>query len=162
VVAGVVIVCVLGSLGTMQMLAPRLYMAMADDGLFPKAAGALHPRLGTPVGAIVLQATLASLLVALGTFDAVIAYFIFITVVFVAAVVASVFVLRRRTPGWRVPGYPWTPAVFLVLVAVLLVLLVVESPVQALLGIVIVAAALPVYRLLRLPADEPAERSVVS
>jgi APA family basic amino acid/polyamine antiporter len=162
VVAGVVIVCVLGSLGTMQMLAPRLYMAMADDGLFPKAAGALHPRLGTPVGAIVLQATLASLLVALGTFDAVIAYFIFITVVFVAAVVASVFVFRRRTPGWRVPGYPWTPAVFLVLVAVLLVLLVVESPVQALVGLVIVAAALPVYRLLRLPADEPGERTVVS
>ncbi len=147
-VAGVVIVCVLGSLATMQMLAPRLYMAMADDGLFPQAAGALHPRLGTPVRAIVLQATLASLLVALGTFDAIIAYFIFITVVFVAAVVASVFVLRRRAPDWRVPGYPWTPLVFLILVAMLLVLLAVNNPVEALLGLAVVTAALPAYRVL--------------
>jgi APA family basic amino acid/polyamine antiporter len=162
VVAAVVIVCVLGSLGTMQMLAPRLYVAMADDGLFPKAAGALHPTLGTPVRAIALQATLASLLVALGTFETVIAYFLFITIVFVAAVVTAVFVLGRRNAGLRVPGYPWTPAVFLALVVVLLVLLALGSPVQALLGLAIVVAALPVYRVLRLPADVSAERTVLS
>lgn len=161
VVALVVIVCVLGSLGTMQMLAPRLYVAMAADGLFPKGAGALHPTLGTPVRAIVLQATLASALVALGTFDAVIAYFIFITVVFVAAVVASVFVLRRRAIELRVPGYPWTPLVFLTLVAVLLVLLAMSNPWQALLGLAIVGAALPVYRVLHRPAAVSAERIVV-
>jgi len=158
VVSAVVIVCVLGSLGTMQMVAPWLYVAMADDGLFPKAAGALHPRLGTPVRAIAIQATLASALVALGTFEAIIAYFIFITVVFVGAVVASVFVLRRRTGGLHVPGYPWTPIVFLLLVAVLLVLLVVNSPLQALLGLAVVAAALPAYHLLQRSAGMPARR----
>ena len=58
-VALIVIVCVLGSLGAMQMLAPRLYFAMAEDGLFPAAAAAVHPRFGTPARAIATQAVLA-------------------------------------------------------------------------------------------------------
>ena len=90
----------------MQMLAPRLYFAMAQDGLFPAGAAAVHPRFGTPARAIATQAVLASVLVALGTFDTIVAYFVFITVVFIAATVASVFVLRRRDPAFHVPGYP--------------------------------------------------------
>ena len=70
----------------------------------------------------------------------------FITVVFIAATVASVFVLRRRDPAFHVPGYPWTPVVFLGMVAVLLILLAVNNPLQALLGLGLVAAALPVYQ----------------
>jgi APA family basic amino acid/polyamine antiporter len=147
-VALVVIVCVLGSLGAMQMLAPRLYFAMAEDGLFPAAAAAVHPRFGTPARAIVTQAVLASVLVALGTFDTIVAYFVFITVVFIAAVVASVFVVRRRDPGFHVPGYPWAPLAFLLMVCVLLLLLALNNPVQALLGVGIVAAAVPVYRVI--------------
>ena len=147
-VALIVIVCILGSLGTMQMVAPRLYFAMAEDGLFPAAAAAVHPRLGTPTRAIATQAVLASLLVGLGTFDTIVAYFVFITVVFIAATVGSVFVLRRRDPAFHVPGYPWTPLVFLLMVAVLLALLVLNNPLQALLGLGVVAAALPVYQLI--------------
>jgi APA family basic amino acid/polyamine antiporter len=147
-VALIVIVSVLGSLGAMQMLAPRLYFAMAEDGLFPAAAAAVHPRFGTPARAILIQAVLASVLVALGTFDTIVAYFVFITVVFIAAVVASVFVVRRRDPAFHVPGYPWAPLVFLLMVGVLLLLLAVNNPVQALLGVGIVAAAVPVYRMI--------------
>jgi basic amino acid/polyamine antiporter, APA family len=154
-VALVVIVCVLGSLGAMQMLAPRLYFAMAQDGLFPAGAAAVHPRFGTPARAIATQAVLASVLVALGTFDTIVAYFVFITVVFIAGTVASVFVLRRRDPAFHVPGYPWTPVVFLGMVAVLLVLLAVNNPIQALLGIVVVAAALPVYQMIRTSRRAP-------
>jgi basic amino acid/polyamine antiporter, APA family len=142
-------VCVLGSLGAMQMLAPRVYVAMARDGVLPASAAAIHPRLGTPVRAIAIQAGLACLLVALGTFDTIVAYFVFITVVFIGATVASVFVLRRRDPSFHVPGHPWTAAVFLLLVAVLLALLGLNNPLQALLGLGLVAAALPVYRLIR-------------
>jgi APA family basic amino acid/polyamine antiporter len=148
VVALIVIVCVLGSLGVMQMLAPRLYFAMAQDGLFPAGAAAVHPRFGTPARAIATQAVLASALVALGTFDTIVAYFVFITVVFIAATVGSVFVLRRRDPAFRVPGYPWTPIVFLVMVATLLTLLALNNPVQAVLGLGLVAAAVPVYQLI--------------
>lgn len=153
IVALVVIVCVLGSLGAMQMLAPRLYVAMARDGVFPASAAVLHPRWGTPARAIVLQASLASVLVALGTFDGIIAYFVFITVVFIAVTVASVFVLRRRDATFVVPGYPWTPSAFLALVAVLLVLLAVNAPRQALSGVLVVSAALPVYHYRRRRRD---------
>ena len=145
-IAVVVIVCVLGSLGAMQMLAPRVYVAMADDGVFPAGAAAIHPRLGTPARAIAIQAVFASLLVALGTFDTIVAYFLFISVVFVAATVGAVFVLRRHDPSFRVPGYPWPPIVFLLLVALFLTLVALNNPLQALLGIAVVAAALPAYR----------------
>jgi APA family basic amino acid/polyamine antiporter len=155
-VASIVTVCVLGSLGAMQMVAPRLYVAMAQDGLFPAAAAAVHPRLGTPARAIAIQAVLASVLVSLGSFETIVAYFVFITVLFIAATVGSVFLLRRRDPAFHVPGYPWTPVTFLVMVAALLVLLALNSPLQALLGLALVAAALPVYHVIA-----PAPRTVV-
>jgi APA family basic amino acid/polyamine antiporter len=148
VLAGIVIVCVLGSLGTMQLVAPRLYVAMARDGLLPAGIAAIHPRLGTPVRAIVTQALLASVLVVLGTFDAIVAYFVFITVVFIAATAASVFVIRSQDPTFRVPGHPWTTLTFLGLVLALLVLLALGSPLQAALGVVVVSVALPVYQLI--------------
>ena len=162
IVAAVIIVCVLGSLGAMQMVAPRLYLAMARDGLFPAAAATIHPRLGTPARAIALQAALASLLVALGTFDSIVAYFVFITVVFIAATVAGTFVLRRRDPGFAVPGHPWTTVTFLVLVTLLLGLLAASSPLQAGLGSAVVVAAFPVYQFLsaRQPAAPLVEESI--
>ena len=146
-VAAIVVVCVLGSLAAVLMLAPRVYFAMARDGLFPAAAAAVHPRFGTPARAIAAQALLASILVALGTFDTIVAYFIFITVVFIALTVGAVFVLASRDPGFRVPGHPWTAVIFLVLVAGLLALLAINNPLQALLGVALVALGLPVYRL---------------
>jgi APA family basic amino acid/polyamine antiporter len=149
--AAVVIVSVLGSLAALLMAAPRVYYAMARDGLFLHSVAAVHPRFGTPARAIFLQAGLASLLVALGTFEQIIAYFIFITVIFIALTVAAIFVLRRKQTGgeppFRAPGYPVTPAVFLLLLTGLLVLLAVNNPWQALLGAGVVALGLPVFHL---------------
>ncbi|HXE81014.1 MAG TPA: amino acid permease [Vicinamibacterales bacterium] len=147
IVALVVVICVLGSLGSMLMVAPRLYFAMAHDGLFPEAAAAVHPRYHTPARAILLQAVLASILVVLGTFESIVSYFVFITVVFIALTVGGVFVLKRRDPAWDVPGYPWTPALFLAMVAALLVVLAMNAPLQAILGAAVVAAGLPVYSM---------------
>jgi len=81
--AAIVIVSVLGTLSAFMMVTPRLYVAMARDGLFPAWAAAIHPRFGTPGRAIAVQATLASVLVLLGTFQTIVAYFVFITVVFI-------------------------------------------------------------------------------
>lgn len=151
VFSAVVVVAVLGSLASLTMAAPRVYYAMARDGLFFQQAARLHPRTGTPVAAIALQAALASLLVALGTFDEIVAFFVFIVVVFLALTVAAVYVLRRRQaapPAFTTPGYPLTPLFFLVLVALLLLLLAGNSPRQALLGTGIVALGLPVYFIL--------------
>ncbi len=147
----VVVVAVLGSLVAVVMSAPRVYFAMACDGLFIPAAASIHPRFGTPARAIALQAGLASLLVALGTFNEIVSYFIFVVVVFIALTVAALFVLRRREPdraGYQTPGYPLTPAVFLILIFVLLLLLGSSQPRQAFLGVSVVMLGLPVYYLL--------------
>jgi basic amino acid/polyamine antiporter, APA family len=130
----------------MLMLAPRVYFAMARDGLFPAAAAAVHPRFGTPARAIGAQALLASMLVLFGTFDSIVAYFIFVTVAFIALTVASVFVLHRRDAGWRTPGHPLPALIFLGMVGALLVLLVISNPLQAALGVAVVALGIPVYR----------------
>jgi len=147
VFAVIVIVAVAGSLVALLMALPRLYYAMARDGVFFQTVAAIHPRFGTPARAIALQAVLASTLVAFGTFNQIISYFIFVTVLFVALTVAAVFVLRRRdgAPAYRTPGYPFTPVVFLILVVLLLAMLVGHNPVQAALGVGIVALGVPVY-----------------
>jgi APA family basic amino acid/polyamine antiporter len=124
---------------------------MARDGLFIPAAAAIHPRYGTPARAIGIQATLASLLVFVGTFNTIISYFVFVVVIFIALTVAALFVLRRRAPvnvAYRTPGYPVTPIVFLLLIALLLFLLGGHNPIQAILGVSVVALGLPVYYLL--------------
>ncbi len=159
VLALIVIVSVLGSLATLIMALPRLYYAMARDGLFFRGVGAVSERFGTPARAIAMQATLASVLVALGTFEEILAYFIFVTVAFISLTVTGVYVLRRRErraigdgatghAGFRTPGYPLTPALFLALAAILLFLLAAGNPSAALLGLAVVALGWPVYRLL--------------
>ena len=152
VFAAIVIASVAGSLLAVLMALPRVYYAMGRDGVFPASVGELSPRLGTPARAIAVQASLACLLVLAGTFDQIVAYFVFVTVTFIAMTVGSVYVLRRRAgplPEYLTPGYPVTPAIFLVLVALLLVLLVMHSPRQAVAGTLVVAAGLPVYALLQ-------------
>jgi len=159
VFAGIVVVAVLGSLLALLMALPRVYYAMARDGVFLEAVAAVHPRFGTPARAIVLQAALASLLVTLGTFTQILAYFVSITVLFVALTVAGLFVLRRRATAdapYRTPGHPVTAVIFLVLVALLLVLLAGHNPFQAALGAGIVGLGLPVYFVAfrrRLPSE---------
>ncbi len=148
--SGVVIVSVFGSLAAVIMSAPRVYYAMARDHLFLPGAAAVHPRFATPARAIALQALMASLLVALGTFDQIIAYFIFITVVFLALTVVAVFVLRRRggRSTYSMPGYPAVPIVFLILIGALLLMVAANKPREAIYGVAVVALGLPVYHLL--------------
>src|SRR5688572_23491604 len=133
------------------MSAPRVYFAMARDGLFISAAAQIHPRYGTPARAIIIQATLATLLVLVGTFDTILSYFILVVVLFIGLTVVTLFVLRRRADDrivYRTPGYPFTPIIFLILLALLLFLLGAHRPEQAVLGVGVVALGLPVYYLL--------------
>lgn len=149
VFAAIVIVAVLGSLFALLMALPRVYYAMARDGVFFKSVATVHPRFGTPTRAIAVQAALASVLVVLGTFQQILAYFIFVTVVFLALTVVGLLVLRRREGAalYRIPGYPVTPFLFLILVVVLLVLLGGHNPLPAARGVGIVALGAPVYLL---------------
>jgi basic amino acid/polyamine antiporter, APA family len=145
----VVVVAVWGSLASFTMSAPRVYFAMARDGLFPHAAARLNPRTGAPTRAVVMQAALACVLVLLGTFDEIISYFMFAVVLFITLTVAGLFVLRRKggTAEFTTPLYPLTPAVYILLSAGLLVLLAGGRPLQAFAGLGVVALGLPVYYL---------------
>jgi APA family basic amino acid/polyamine antiporter len=145
--AAIVCVSVLGSLAALLMAAPRLYYAMARDGLFLPAVAAVHPRSHTPVRAIAVQAGLAS------TFSGIVAYFVFATLLFVALTVAAVYRLPRPVPpAYHLPGYPLTPLAFLGLLVLLLALVAAGNPRQAALGVAVVAAGVPVYLWRRAPA----------
>ena len=152
IMAALVDLCVLGSIAALLMLSPRVYFAMARDGLFFQSVAQIHPRYGTPARAIAVQAILASLLVAIGSFSQIVSYFVFVAVVFLGLTVAGVFRLRADVPGsarLRVPGYPYTPLAFLILVALLLVLLAGHNPMQAFLGVAVVIMGIPAFRLVR-------------
>ena len=147
----IVVVAVLGSITAVIMSAPRVYFAMARDGLFVPSVAVLHSRYETPARAIALQAVLASVLVAAGSFNEIVSYFIFVVVIFIGLSVAALFKLRREdTNGVRflTPGYPVTPIVFLVMIVALLFLLLGNNPAQALLGVAVVSLGLPVYLFL--------------
>jgi APA family basic amino acid/polyamine antiporter len=167
--AAIVIICLIGSLSALIISAPRVYYAMAQDGLFMKAVAHTHPRFGTPANAIAIQGVIASFLVLIGSFEQIISYAIFIVVLFLGLTVASLFVLRPRHPASEsvvlTPGYPLTPVLFLFLVVLVLVLVAGHSPRGALLGVVVVLAGLPVYEVFRrrlalIATDKQAPRDV--
>jgi basic amino acid/polyamine antiporter, APA family len=158
VFALIVIVSVLGSLAAVMMVAPRVYFAMARDGLFPRGMAQVHERFGTPARAIALQAILASVLAAVSNFDQIIAFFIFVTLIFIGLTVGAVFVVRRRPdapPGYETLGYPVTPILFLLMIVVLEVMLAMSRPLQAALGVLVVLLGLPFYWLIRRMSREP-------
>jgi APA family basic amino acid/polyamine antiporter len=153
VFAAIVIVCVLGSLAAFIMSAPRVYYAMARDGLFLKSVSRIHPRFGTPARAILVQGVIASILVALGTFEQIIAYFFFVAVLFLGLTVAGLFIIRRKPQQAEsiilTVGYPFTPIAFLVLQGIMLILLASHSLREAALGCAVVLAGWPVYSWIR-------------
>jgi APA family basic amino acid/polyamine antiporter len=146
--SGFVIVAVLGSLAAIIMSAPRVYFAMARDGLFFPGAAVIHPRFNTPARCIALQAVLASLLVLSGSFEEIVSYFFFVVLVFLGLTVFGLFLLRRREKidlNYLTPGYPITPIVFLVLLLLMLFLLAAGQPKQSFLGVGVVLIGVPVY-----------------
>jgi APA family basic amino acid/polyamine antiporter len=157
VYAAAVAVVVLGSLCSILLSQPRLYFAMARDGLFLPAVARVNPRLGTPTRAIALEAVLASLVVLWGgDFDSILGLFLFTAVLLIALSVAALFVLRRRpTPVGGLPwsGYPYTPAAYLGLSAALLALMGANNPRGAAVGLAAVAVGLLALRLLPAPAS---------
>jgi len=146
--SAVVIVSLLGTLFAYMMVSPRVYFAMAQDGLFFSTFGKLHPRFGTPHYATYIQIVIAGLLVLSGTFDQIVSYFFFITVVFIALSVAGLFRIRKLAfDGYHTPLFPLLPLFFLGLTAVVLFFVALQRPVNAVAGVVVVLVGMPVYYL---------------
>jgi APA family basic amino acid/polyamine antiporter len=139
--AAIVIVSVLGSLAAMLMASPRVYYAMARDGLFFAAFAAVDPTRGTPARAVAVQALLATILALTGSFEEILAFVMVPTLGFLALSVAAVFVFRHgrdaSTP-LATAGYPVSPPVFLVPVVALIVLVALRNPLRAVIGLLIV------------------------
>jgi APA family basic amino acid/polyamine antiporter len=147
VLAAVVVLSVLGSAMALLMMAPRLYVAMSRDRLFPPALAAVSPATGTPARATGVLAILATAYVLAGTFQQVVAFFLCTALCFVALAAAGLLVIRAREPGapYHAPGFPLTPVLFVLLVATVVALVAIARPLQALAGFGLVLPGLAVY-----------------
>jgi len=130
---------------------PRVYAAMAADGLAPRALAVVDNV--APRRAIVLQSAWASVLITTGSFEQLVVYSGVTLAIFSALTVAALIVLRVREPGlprpFRVPGYPWVPVMYVAASLLIAVYAAYERPGESLLALATVASAVPLYRLVR-------------
>jgi APA family basic amino acid/polyamine antiporter len=148
-VSAVVVISTFGALNGSIFVGPRVYYAMARDGVFFRKAGTVHPRFGTPGAAVLTQAVWACALTLTGTYEQLFTYVMFITLAFWTAAVAAVFVLRRQRPDLPRPyktwGYPLVPMIFIVVTAAILLNTLFARPVESIAGLAITALGVPVY-----------------
>src|SRR5216110_31403 len=158
-VSAAVAVSTFGTLNGSMMTAPRIFFAMAEDGVFPKAIARVDPRTGAPTGAIVLAGCLGALFVLVRKFTELADQFIIGIWPFYALAVAAVFVLRRRVPAvagrYRTWGYPVVPALFLLGALFILGNYLVSEPVLFWLDVGVILLGIPVYVLWRRFAAPP-------
>jgi len=146
--AGVVVISVVASVLALLLMAPRLYLAMSVDGLFPAALARLHPRTKAPARATALLASIASVFVVSGSFSQIVALFMCTTLLFIGLAAAGLFAVRgraTRAPAFGATGYPATPALFVLLVLAVVVLIALARPLPALAGFALMLIGLPVH-----------------
>jgi APA family basic amino acid/polyamine antiporter len=128
---------------------PRVYYAMARDGVFFPAAARIHPRFKTPAASIVAQTVLATLFILTGSLDRITNYVGFALSLFAGIAVAAVFVLRAREPEaprpFKALGYPVTPAIFVAVSFAIVVNAFYRDPVLSFTGVLVILAGIPIY-----------------
>ena len=125
-VAVIVMISTFGANNAVILTSARVYFSMARRNVFPATLGRAHPRFHTPGASLVVQGLWSILLVFSGTFDMITDMLVFVAWIFYAAGAYGVFVLRRKMPAaprpYKVPGYPWVPAIFVVFATVFVAL----------------------------------------
>lgn len=147
-VSALVLISTFGALNGIILAGPRVYYAMAGDGLFFRWAGDLHPRFGTPVRAIVLQAIWASALVMTDTYRGLFTRVVYTEWIFFGLLAVGIFKLRRRPnyePRFRVPAASLVIGVFTLACGVIVVNQLLADTVNAVIGLGAVAVGLPAY-----------------
>ncbi|HPG41718.1 MAG TPA: amino acid permease [bacterium] len=142
-------IALLSSLSAFIILGPRVYYAMAKDGLFFKAAGRINEKSGVPVTAILLQALLAMILVLSGTFEQILTYMGFSLGIFPLLTVAGVFRVRKTDKTLRLPGYPLAPVIYLLFGSIILILAFLQRPLESGIALVTVLAGVPFYGIFK-------------
>jgi APA family basic amino acid/polyamine antiporter len=140
-----------GGLSAMIWAGPRVYWAMAKDGVFLRFFSELDGVTGAPVRAIVLQSLWASVLIVTGTFEQLVLFGGAVLALFTALTVGTIFVLRLRYPElprpYRTPLYPAIPALFILSTLSLVATIVVTRPAEALMGLGTIVTGTVAYRL---------------
>lgn len=148
VMAALIMVSTFGCINGYVLVGPRMYYAMAREGLFFRQAGVLSGR-GVPQWALWVQSLWASLLCFSGTYGDLLDYATFASLLFYVVTIAALFVLRRREPGaarpYRAVGYPWVPALYILCALAFCVNLLVNKPDFTVGSLVIVALGAVVY-----------------
>ncbi len=148
-ISAAVMLSAFGTVNAQLLSVPRVYFAMARDGLFLRNAARVHPRYGTPAIAIVAQGLWSAVLVLTGSFSQLIEYTGFAVVLFSGVAGLALFVLRRRRPSderpFRAWGYPVAPALFVVASALIVGNAIWRNPGPSGAGMLIIVAGLPLY-----------------
>ena len=146
---GVIIISMFGSLNGNILVGPRVTYAMAKDNLFFSSAAHVHPRFHTPGNAIIIQGVWASILTLSGTFEELITLVVFVNFMLWIAAASTVFVLRKKQPDlerpYKVWGYPYVPAFFIIFSFAIMINTFIASPQQSLMGIGLTLLGIPAY-----------------
>lgn len=147
-ISALVMFSAFGALNGIVLVGPRVYYQMSQDGLWFRWASHLHPTFQTPARAIILQAVVASVLVATGSYRALFTRVIYTEWIFFALLALGVILLRRRpgyAPAWRMPLVPLAPLLFIVVSLLIVVNQIRADLVDSAIGLAIVASGLPAY-----------------
>jgi APA family basic amino acid/polyamine antiporter len=153
-IAAGIAISTLGFLSQSMLTAPRVYFAMAEDGLFFGAVAKLSPRSRVPVIAIVMQGLLATAIALSGKYEQILNYVVSVDFIFFGLTAMCVFIFRRRLRGAhiggalaRVPGHPLTTALFIAVCWLVVINTVYQYPRNTLIGLAILLAGIPAYFL---------------
>jgi basic amino acid/polyamine antiporter, APA family len=164
--AGCIALSSLGLISNTSLVIPRLYFAMAQDGLFFKQLAYVHPRTQAPVVAIILQAVVSIVIVESGRYDQILNYVASMDFLYMVLFAGAVFVFRRRGVaagqyGVRVPLHPWSTLFFASVCAAVVINSFVAFPRETLVGLAILLSGAPVYLLWRRRQSvQPAESTL--
>jgi APA family basic amino acid/polyamine antiporter len=138
----------LGFLSQGMLTAPRVYFAMAEDGVFFRALARVSERSRVPVTAIVLQGVVASVIALSGTYGQILSYVVSVDFIFFGLTGAALFIFRRRSPrqeGFSAPAHPFTTGLFVVACFLVVAATVINNPVNSLIGYAILLAGVPAF-----------------
>ncbi|MDQ2889561.1 MAG: amino acid permease [Gemmatimonadota bacterium] len=151
VIAGCIALSTFGFLSQGMFATPRVYQAMAADGLFFKAIARISPRSHTPTTAIALQGTLCAIVAASGSYESIMSYVTSVDFMFYGLAALALFVFRARdrgrldAVGYLVPGHPWTTAFFLIASWLVVATTVYSDPIHSIIGIGALLLGIPAY-----------------
>ena len=149
--AVVILVSIFSAANGLMLTLPRLFFAMAADGVFFARLAAVHPSFGTPAAAILGNAAWSAVLVLSGSFEQLLTYVVFMSWAWFALAALAIFVYRRREPDaarpFRAPGYPITPALFIAAAFAIVANTIVAQPTQSAIGLAFAAAGVPAFLL---------------